>query len=497
MTKDVVESARLTRLGAYFRVRPRLADLHAALNEVGLVLATADVHEGWRNATTSIPFDRHAQQQQQGRHAFVIVGYNDDGLLVQNSWGGDWGEKGVSTWTYDDWAANIIDMWVLRLAAAVGPAAQRHAIPQFARNKNARISAASFSQSESRDPAPLRLDVVGHIMKFEEGRLETRGHYHSDRETLQESFKIIKESDKNYKHVLIHFTGLKRKESAFAGALRDALPVFKDKRVYPIYVMPEATLAADLYELVERVISDANETAGLRASRAKSRAIEGRLAETASRLRRVLESSARHSFKGGGAANPSARAIFADMFDTLSGCDIAFHFSAHGAGAHFLLGFCENIANFKKLPIISSVTLLAPMIDAQDLEKHLHLIGPRNSGAKQLIRNVEIACLGSEADKADDFSPGYPKSWPQLWTEAYQLGARRASLPTPKLLVNDGNARKFAEVAAKAGKAVTFKELKSMNATALTHEMLESHPDVIDYLLTRILGQQTMSAHSA
>ena len=59
-----------------------------------------------------------------GGHAFAIVGYNRDGFLVQNSWGGDWGgfrhgnkaRAGVALWRYEDFDLNVWDLWVARTA---------------------------------------------------------------------------------------------------------------------------------------------------------------------------------------------------------------------------------------------------------------------------------------------------------------------------------------------------------------------------------------------
>ena len=49
-----------------------------------------------------------------GGHAFLIAGYNEDGFLVQNSWGTGWGHKGYATLRYEDWLANAYDAWVAR-----------------------------------------------------------------------------------------------------------------------------------------------------------------------------------------------------------------------------------------------------------------------------------------------------------------------------------------------------------------------------------------------
>ncbi|TAG26021.1 MAG: hypothetical protein EAZ40_04990, partial [Rhodobacterales bacterium] len=55
-----------------------------------------------------------------GTHAFVLLGYDDKGFILQNSWGPNWGfwnkQPGLAHWSYEDWAENILDTWVLRLA---------------------------------------------------------------------------------------------------------------------------------------------------------------------------------------------------------------------------------------------------------------------------------------------------------------------------------------------------------------------------------------------
>jgi hypothetical protein len=46
----MAKSARRCGLGAYFRLRPVLYEYHAALNEVGCVLCSAMLHDGWQAA---------------------------------------------------------------------------------------------------------------------------------------------------------------------------------------------------------------------------------------------------------------------------------------------------------------------------------------------------------------------------------------------------------------------------------------------------------------
>ena len=105
-------------LGAYFRVNHQeIVAMHSALAEVGIVYATGTVHRGWGaiGADGVIPFTIEAL----GGHAFAVVGYDERGFWIQNSWSETWGKGGFALITYDDWLANGTDVWVGRLGAPV------------------------------------------------------------------------------------------------------------------------------------------------------------------------------------------------------------------------------------------------------------------------------------------------------------------------------------------------------------------------------------------
>ncbi|RMG92018.1 MAG: peptidase C1, partial [Candidatus Dadabacteria bacterium] len=94
-----------------------IAALHAALAEVGILYATARVHTGWYEPGDDgvIPW----RPDRVGGHAFAIVGYDERGFWIQNSWGAGWGQGGLALVTYDDWFENAMDVWVARLGAPV------------------------------------------------------------------------------------------------------------------------------------------------------------------------------------------------------------------------------------------------------------------------------------------------------------------------------------------------------------------------------------------
>ena len=110
-------------LGAYYRVNVRrIDDMQSAITELNAIAVSAAIHEGWRRPRPYAKdggkpiwiIDRSVSNEPLGGHAFVFVGYNEVGFLVQNSWGANWGHKGYATLPYEDWLDNGYDAWVAR-----------------------------------------------------------------------------------------------------------------------------------------------------------------------------------------------------------------------------------------------------------------------------------------------------------------------------------------------------------------------------------------------
>jgi hypothetical protein len=119
-------------LGVYYRVdRESVVDLQAAIADIGAVYVSAFVHDGWdalirkRHAP---PPSSHAklpaippprQPKKLGGHAFALVGFNERGFVVQNSWGLGWGAAGFAVLPYDDWVVHGSDAWACALGVPV------------------------------------------------------------------------------------------------------------------------------------------------------------------------------------------------------------------------------------------------------------------------------------------------------------------------------------------------------------------------------------------
>lgn len=120
------QDALTTTLGAYYRINhDSVVDMQAAIVEVGAIYCSSAVHEGWwLDRKSTLPTIKHTDKMI-GGHAFCVIGYNEVGFIVQNSWGEDWGWNGFAVMTYEDWVENGSDAWVVArgvpVAAKIAP----------------------------------------------------------------------------------------------------------------------------------------------------------------------------------------------------------------------------------------------------------------------------------------------------------------------------------------------------------------------------------------
>jgi hypothetical protein len=130
-------------LGVYYRVnRQSVVDMQAAIVNIGAVFVSANAHDGWdsllRARARAAPTG-HAQlpaippitqSKSSGGHAFALVGYNERGFIVQNSWGRKWGASGFAVLPYDDWIVNATDAWACALGVPISLLEQSNGLAQ-------------------------------------------------------------------------------------------------------------------------------------------------------------------------------------------------------------------------------------------------------------------------------------------------------------------------------------------------------------------------------
>lgn len=88
-----------------------LTDLVYAIHKYGCAVGGFNITDAWYGAkNTWIPSGGTAA----GGHAVLVCGYNENGLIIQNSWGRDWGEKGFAVLRWADAYSQFIYGCVLK-----------------------------------------------------------------------------------------------------------------------------------------------------------------------------------------------------------------------------------------------------------------------------------------------------------------------------------------------------------------------------------------------
>lgn len=220
-TRDAVRRP----LGAYFRVNHQdLVALHSAIAEVGVLYATAMVHDGWNQVGAAgriPPTDRIL-----GGHAFAIVAYDAEGLWLQNAWGPRWGKGGFACLSYDDWLAHGTDVWVARLGAPVTlRRSDAVAVPH----------SAGAGESEAYSYADLRPHIVS---LGNDGKLKPGGPYGTSPDELRQRFEDdLPRAMADWgerKHLLLYAHGGLVPEETAVQRIADYRGPFLNAHVYPL-----------------------------------------------------------------------------------------------------------------------------------------------------------------------------------------------------------------------------------------------------------------------
>ena len=89
-----------------------------AVPEPGPGMATISYPEGSKQKTLKLPIITR-KGRADGGHAVAIVGYAEQGFIIQNSWGPSWGEGGFALLPYEDYMLHATDVWVAQLGVPV------------------------------------------------------------------------------------------------------------------------------------------------------------------------------------------------------------------------------------------------------------------------------------------------------------------------------------------------------------------------------------------
>jgi hypothetical protein len=224
-----------------------ISAMKTALAEHKVLYVVAEIHTGWFRAYMPHPehddrnillIDHAEGDASKGAHAFLIVGYNEDGFWVHNSWGPRWGEGGDALLSFRDWELHGKGVWALQIKdddAATWPkppAAQQAEVPV---------------SREVQEATARRM--WRHIVTLgDDGRLKPSGLYGSDDDMLKNLFYMFKQETSTWTkpRLLIYAddgsSALPRTIEELA-PLRDRL---MSEEIYPIFVVWDVPWHPDL-----------------------------------------------------------------------------------------------------------------------------------------------------------------------------------------------------------------------------------------------------------
>jgi hypothetical protein len=252
-------------LGSYYRVDTRsVTDMHVALNEVGILYASAVCHSGWNEGSSNTPhikgrywiIPRRKTGPSNGGHAFTIVGYNQDGFIIHNSWGTGWGTKGRAVLQYDDWLDNAMDCWVAQL----GVVTELHL--EIARSTTLRLEAgrvqlASESSLRTREISPFIIDMENN------GRLSNIGDFRTQESDItalvthhlgmaRTAWGLGKNDPVD---IAIYAHGGLTSEDDAGETAAKWIPALYENKIFPIFLMWETDLWSTLKGRLEDVLA--------------------------------------------------------------------------------------------------------------------------------------------------------------------------------------------------------------------------------------------------
>jgi len=366
---EAMKEARGITLGAYYRVRSFINDYHAAVVEAGAIYVSAQLHDGWKTPVYGKIEPSRTSKKFGGGHAFVIVGYERRGFLVLNSWSGEWGgyapeghdpRPGIALWTYEDWAANVTDAWVLRLAAPTPDAFWLSLRQQ---------GAAMFGADQgplAAAPPVRRLEVLGHYIHMDDGHHVTNGTFPSSRQSLETTLALLADpAKKAVTDIRLTFNGdINPVPLAMDRIARTA---FADKAacIHGLSLIWVNGLLSGSAEALEPLFTDA-----LTIAKGNREDADQRIEKMARPVGRALWRDAKRAAETAAAPDGDATHALDRIAALCRDTDRRLHIVAEGAGILLLAallrdGESRDTRDAALTKVLYSLTMVAPLITSQ------------------------------------------------------------------------------------------------------------------------------------
>ncbi|MGH1427332.1 MAG: C1 family peptidase [Arenicella sp.] len=479
LTPEQAENARNVSLGAYYRLRPNIIDYHSAINEVGAIVVSANIHSGW-----SSPKEGYIQTSNriEGGHAFAIVGYDADGFIIQNSWGDTWGglankndsektpEKigGLAHWSYEDWSKNIIDAWVLRLAVPTPKSFDLLYTKNSGNTENKAIAS-----------APRRSQIEGHFIHIDDGHYVDTGRYATNEAYIKQVCERLSNNtpidQPKHQHLLIYAHGGLNNCKDSAKRIYGMKDVFLRNGIYPIHLMWETGFTEELVDIFGSFFTKGEERVGSMRD-GFDKIIEKISSGIGRKLWTEMKVDAERAFAQETPVKKGVLAIAQAAQE--SATPIQVHLVGHSAGS-ILLGELICQASTESLKV-GTCHLLAPACSI-DFYQQTYLARLKDG----FIPRLHQYNLTDRREKDDVVGP-YGKSLLYLVSRAFEAG--RTKTPTPLLGMEKHVLNLQKEQAMHPNHHIFYAGKANMPTNSKTHGGFDNDKDTMNDLLKSILG---------
>ncbi len=436
---DWWQDAATRPLGAYYRVDTRsVTDMHVALNEVGILYASAICHNGWtkdpepappRGDYWTIPLEPPSADD--GGHAFVIVGYDSRGFIIQNSWGSSWGTRGLARLTYEDWTRNAMDCWV----AQRGVVTEQH--NEIAKCVSLRLDAGKVRISSDqvlrdREIAPFIVDMENN------GRLSSTGAFRTQPGDLDALVNLhMATARRNWGvgatdpvDVAIYAHGGLTGEDAAIDTATRWIPALYEAKIFPSFFMWETDLWSTLKNRFEDIAMGLARPAGGMGDQLKrfwDQRLEKTLAVPGSAIWGEMKQNARsisESENGGGILLYQSARKSPHFKPDL----VRLHLIGHSAGSIVHSFLIKQLAHLGWR--FESVNFLAAAVTVETFrDTAMNLV---RDGTVKSLRSFHLTDEAEQKDPTCKALFGYGRSLLYLVSESFERGVRTEILGMQK-----------------------------------------------------------------
>jgi hypothetical protein len=419
-------------LGAYYRIDTKsIPDMHSALNEVGILYASAVCHSGW-DAGSKAPKPKSRPKSfkapiwtiptlragpNDGGHAFAIVGYNDQGFLLQNSWDTNWGSWGYAILSYEDWLQNAMDCWVAQLGVVTTEHRAIAKSPTLRTDVRGKVTIAASEVLRDREISPFIINMGNN------GKLSNEGTFRTTEDDVRALVDIhLAEARQRWKlskkpiDVCIYAHGGLVGEKDAAATAAQWIPLLYNNRIFPIFFMWETDFLSTIENLIADTLIGIPRTTGIgigeRLERWWNRRLEHALAWPGTKIWGEMKQNA-DAISGNDASG--AVLLYEHFTQIATEQPIRLHLVGHSAGSIVHCFMADRLA--ARGMKFESVNFLAPAVRVDTFDRLMRpLIDSKT------VKRYQQFHLSEQAEEDDPTCGPYRRSLLWLVSQSFEGG---------------------------------------------------------------------------